>query len=1687
MMLLKRGVCLLLGLLFIFTYRFDSKAEFLSQEDGAKFSFVASDDMGAEVLIAFREPEIEAILEGDEIFHKVRMSRAGWSTEPGRPELPVLARLVAVPAGISVEVEAGQGEFTILRDIRVRSSQEADVARRERTVIDEGLSGSDELYPENVVEVETPVRMGRLRLVPLIVHPVQYNPVRGELKVYRSLAITLRYSEASGSGVGDRDGLARSEAFEDLYRSSVVNYRSVESAGVRGGYLFVTPDEYYEALEPLVEWKRQKGYHTDVLRLSQLGSNPDNNRIRNSIRNHYANTPVPLEYVVLIGDVEVLPTFFYQDEMETGRGWDAADHPYSMLEGNDYFPDAFVGRLSVASVSQLHNVVNKIVSYERDPYMVQSDWYKRALMVCNYEGNASARTTKLWVREKLLNSGYTDVPTSFSFANFESDIGFIESVVNSGVSFINYRGVLDWGGWTSPDHYYNILGLQNGFMLPVVTDMVCRAAAFYDDCPAEAWLRAGTVMSPRGGVAVVGPSAVNTKVYFNNVMDCGFYSGVFDDSLSSVGQALARAKMELYMQYPLNRGPGHAWNSVECYFHMYTLIGDPGLHMWTDIPRYFTVEHPSVIEVGSSVLGVRVKDLGNLPTAGAYVCLTRGDEILSGEYTGSDGWVHLPLSVGVGDFVTLTVTKPNFKPYQAVMVGREVSVSVVLSDYGIDDDASGGSTGDGDGRSNPGERLELSLLLENVASGGAADSVSCVVESDDPYVVVHQPVVDFGNIEPGESVWGREPCVLSISSDCPDRQEVALTLEIVDGDERRWRNFLGLAVEAPDFVLSDVQIEDSDQLFPNGRLDPGETVQVGVVLTNTGGKSGDNVWAVLRTADPRITIIDSTATFGTLPVGGEGTTTDDPLVIRADLRTFTGHRVQFSLVCESGSGMIDTVGVALTTGIPSSSDPVGPDSYGYFAYDNTDWRYYDKPTYDWVEIDPSYGGSGSVGWLVDQPAPEDLVWIDYPQGDTRVLTLPFSFRYYGRTFDQISVCSNGWLSLGSTWMTDFRNWSIPAILNPPNIIAPFWDDLYMGGGRVFTYHDVPGHRYIVEWSRVHNDYDDALETFEVILHDPEYYETVTGDGEILFQYRNVSNSDYAWNFATAGIESPDKKGGVEYTYAGLYPPGALELGDGAAIKFTTGKVLPDGPYLNYYDSEMDDDAVAGSQGDGDGLADAGERIELHLRLINYGEKMAAEVSAILKSGDPNALIRDSVQTFSDIGPGDVILGNGPFLVDIEPACENGHIIRFLVETRTAGAYCSSTNFNVEVVAPVIVYKIHGVEEIQGDGDGRPEAGETSALRITLENVGHGQATGVWGRLTTEDVHITLTDDAADFPDIAAAAIGTNLSDPFVFTLDDEISHHHASFELSVFSNGDHYSTVLQFRIVVERAPILLVDDDGGDTLETYFTEALSAQDWGYDYYDRLTEGGLDTFMIREYKTLVWFAGNERDSTLTPFDQGRLKAFLHRGGSLFLTGQDIGYDLVEDGTAEDAAFYHDYLRADYVMDASGIDILVGVPQEHLIAGVSQANFLGLVHGGAGNQNSPSVIVPLPGASPVYTYSTTNDVAGLKYYGGYKLVYFAFGFEGVGCFIGQDHAETRARLMRNITEWCMYVGDKGDVNGDGVFNVRDVIMTVQISHGCLNPSVRQLWAADNNGDGQISVVDILGIIDKILTKRYLEVTP
>ncbi|MBL7073768.1 T9SS type A sorting domain-containing protein [candidate division KSB1 bacterium] len=1095
--------------------------------------------------------ELERVNTGGQTRQILKIPGEGTIEEVGKPDLPLITCFVALPPDKNVELTLTETQYVTLPDLDVAAVQlfGPDGQEMRPYTQDGAFYQQDTFYPDTLVRVGKPVILREMRFVPVIICPVQYNPVRREAKFFHQLGITLTYSGANPTNPKLDTRPKPSTAFETLYQDLVINYETPDdpSSGVEGGYLFIVPASGYEAILPLAEWKRQMGYSTMVVTPPPQGSTA--NAIKAFISNAYFNQEEPPTYVVLVGDVDgniQIPTFYFFNNNPWWEAWDVTDHPYGLLEGDDYFPEVFVGRLSVSSISELNTVVAKILSYERDPYLEDPQWLQSALLVVDYSmgswGVVSARDTKLWVRDQLLDYGYTRVDTAFysDYSSYTPDP--IINSINSGVGFVNYRGAGWEGGWTvfRTEH---ISSLNNGPMLPVVTSIVCGGGNFgyYEPCFGEAWIRAGSVWALRGGVSFVGPTDLFTQTRWNNCLDAGIYQGILNEGVTHFGPAVLRGKMELYRNFPLYAAQDISPNSVKFYFYTYVILGDPGLGLRTKIPTILQADHPAQVSLGTNYFDLFVSDDGSQPVGGALVCLLKEGEVFSRGTTDPDGFLTLAARPDSGGPLLVTVTKSDYVPYQDTVWIFQDSVFVGVDSFFVDDDSLGESWGNGDGLINPGETVSLGLRLKNFGTSDTAQTVIVVLRSLSGGVTLLDSVAFIGDLPPDSAVVDTGAFLILIDQILPDGYTLRLGCHIY-ALNWGWEGLMEMPVVAFELIYLDHWVD--------GVLDPGETGNLVVRLLNNGACPAYNITGRLRSSDSLITLMDSTASFGDVEADSVRGNETEPFGVWASPAAMVGHRVSLSLELLSDGVFLKTVFFTVTLGTVTSADPLGPDDYGYYAYDDTDLGYAEAPVYDWVEIDPYLGGSGTVLSLVDIADPDPWSWEPYPQGDSQVLPLPFTFRFYGLDYDTITVCSNGWLSMGRTWMNNFRNWAIPAAMGPPALIAPFWDDLHLGGGgRVLVFFDGENHRFIIEWSRVRNAYGNQMETFEVLLLDPVYHPTPTGDGVILVQYNTVHNVDSYDNYATVGIENESHDDGLQYSYANLYPPAAAPLADGRAIKF----------------------------------------------------------------------------------------------------------------------------------------------------------------------------------------------------------------------------------------------------------------------------------------------------------------------------------------------------------------------------------------------------------------------------------------------------------------------------------------------------------------------------------------------------------
>jgi hypothetical protein len=1068
----------------------------------------------------FHEPQV--IKEGE--FQKYLFPLEGTTYSPGKPELPAITRLVAIP-------EHHSCTYRILREVSYSVDNVEIIPFYRGTDYEVGTFTMDSLfyrtdvwYPETRVEIGKPSIMRDVRFVPLTVYPVTYNPLKNRVQVCTEIEIELEY-HPSHQNPKTSIRSSFSKAFDHLYRTYFLNYENIRKGRdeERGTYLIIVPDALYNNILPFADWKNKKGNPTIVKKTSEVGF--VNTQIRNYILNAYSSWPIPPDYVLLIGDIDAMPAFYEVDPL---HGTYASDLQYSLLEGTDFFPDIFLGRISVDNTFELDVVVAKILGYERTPDTA-TNWLEKMLCVSGDDFTSQVET-KIWVQEYVENFGIT-VDTLFARNNANATM--ISNAINNGRGFINYRGG-GWGyGWREPHYDTNniLFDLNNGWKLPVVTSVNCGSGKFNyssGECFGEIWIRAGTPTAPRGGVAFLGATHW-TYASRNNPLDVGIYREIFTNAPVTLGQAMNAGKLLMYLYYPDS-------DTTRIEYGVFHILGDPELNLWTDVPQNMVVTHPSTIPCGNTGVEISVKDAYNSPIQNALVCLVKGSEVYSYKYSDANGMCHLQISPTTAGVLDITVTAHNFIPYesQAVVVSNTLYVGYFGST--IDDDNSGGSSGNGDGNINPGETIEMEVVVKNFGTQTALN-VDAILRSLNPSVTVTDSTETFGNIAAGDTVRSAEDYDFVVSPDLNDGDSLDLAL-LVSTTDSTWYSSISLPVKACTLTYQDYEFFDGG----NGQPEPGESGELVVTLKNNGSAMAYTTTGVLISGDPSVSINDSIGSFGSIGPGNIGTNSSDRFDISILSSTYPGKKIPFSLLLTASGYYSDTIDFSITLYPQSDSNPTGPDEYGYFAYDTNDTLYTEVPVYSWVEIDPTYGGSGTL-----LPLGED---------GTTTISLPFSLQYYGITYNSISICSNGWLTAGSTNLGTYTNWPIPETYGPPRIIAPFWDDLSDSlpfPNHVYYHYDSPNHRFFIEWSRIYHTYADSIphpadpETFEAILLDPNHYPTLTGDAEFIFQYHTILNP----LSSTVGIENETEDIGLQYLYNGIYSQGGSAIDDGMAIKITT--------------------------------------------------------------------------------------------------------------------------------------------------------------------------------------------------------------------------------------------------------------------------------------------------------------------------------------------------------------------------------------------------------------------------------------------------------------------------------------------------------------------------------------------------------
>ncbi|HVP99948.1 MAG TPA: C25 family cysteine peptidase, partial [Candidatus Thermoplasmatota archaeon] len=435
---------------------------------------------------SFSTPTLTTIDIVGTTYTRVTMPECSPGSNAGEPKVPSKGVFILLPPKTTVgTVEVTQSEQIILGYgyLVEPTSQAIPTSQTENIPVptpNPAIYQANQAYPGCLYTTVGVQTFRGYQILVLLLHPVQYNPVTGELSYYQTFTVTVQtqgtdtVSRTYRGSQEDQAEVAQKVDNPDMVSRYQQECTPLFASREHDDLLILTTDALESGFEPLKEVHDAQGTATVIKTLSDVGSS-DLNAIRDYIRDAYTNWSI--SYVLIGGDDGVFPTpmlwvsgmdentTYYEDTLPSDLFYACLDGPYNYDGDNkwgephdgegggdvDLTAEVYVGRACVDSMTDVNNFVTKtIATITLDP---QTPFLTHYLLSAEYLGDYGIASYGSTYMNQLIDNcsddGYTTVgiPTSeytlstlYDTPSYYWDPSEMEAYINSGIHVINHLG-----------------------------------------------------------------------------------------------------------------------------------------------------------------------------------------------------------------------------------------------------------------------------------------------------------------------------------------------------------------------------------------------------------------------------------------------------------------------------------------------------------------------------------------------------------------------------------------------------------------------------------------------------------------------------------------------------------------------------------------------------------------------------------------------------------------------------------------------------------------------------------------------------------------------------------------------------------------------------------------------------------------------------------------------------------------------------------------------------------------------------------------------------------------------------------------------------------------------------------------------------------------------------------------------
>ncbi len=636
-------------------------------------------------------------------FSWLRLANTVIGGNEGDPQLPVINQLIAVPFGANPSIEITSysatdyrledyGMHTLMpRQLPVRKSQHIDEVP---FIMNEAAYQTRGLRSEPTAIVSMEGTMRGVQLGKMTIEPVSYDPVNNTIRVFNDIEVTVHFDGADARATEQMLIDTYSPYFEIAYKQ-LFNGRAITDIYTNHPDLYNTPVKMLvvttstyansTAFQNWLTWKKQKGIYVDVQTVANSASA---STIKNLIYSRYnANHP---SFLVLVGD-ETVVTHYSLWDYGSSYGNAATDLEYASVDG-DIYHDMYMSRMPVSSTTELGNLVNKILTYEKYT-MSDPSYLNETLLIAGWDSYWTPKIGKptiQYANNNYFNSAHGITPHVFitTASNQRTCYNYINNV-----GFVNYTAHGDIQEWADPSFTNsNVNSLTNNDKYFWAMGNCCLTANFKNQynsqtCFGEAMIRAAN-KGAWGYIGSVPESIWYEDYYFGvgafnaglsgivpsvNGTTKGAYDALFDEtSFNCLNSVPFIGNLAVSYAHSKNYTTGV---SEEYYWRAYMCFGDGSVMPYVKVPAANNVSHANTLPLGATSFNVTAD-------AGSYVAITVNNEIIGVAVVPSSGTVSVPITAqtSVGTAL-IVVTRNQRQPYIATvnLTGTQYTISASAS------------------------------------------------------------------------------------------------------------------------------------------------------------------------------------------------------------------------------------------------------------------------------------------------------------------------------------------------------------------------------------------------------------------------------------------------------------------------------------------------------------------------------------------------------------------------------------------------------------------------------------------------------------------------------------------------------------------------------------------------------------------------------------------------------------------------------------------------------------------------------------------------------------------------------------------------------------------------------------------------------------------------------------------------